>query len=203
MAPEVILGEGYSFQIDFWSIAICIYEFICGEVPFGETADDPMKVYISIIKDKLSFPQFVIDHEFKLLIKQMLEKNPMKRLAKYEVIIKHLWFNGFNWDELSSLNMNPPYFPKIDSLPKITEADIEKCDIEAKKNKNEINTFMTTVDKNEKNNSSPRKMKTSKNNNINIMKYTNYINTKVWTSEKDIKFTEEELEKYNLWFDNF
>ena len=62
---------------------------------------------------------------------------------------------------------------------------------------------MTTVDKNEKNNSSPRKMKTSKNNNINIMKYTNYINTKVWTSEKDIKFTEEELEKYNLWFDNF
>ena len=203
MAPEVILGEGYSFQIDFWSIAICIYEFICGEVPFGETADDPMKVYISIIKDKLSFPQFVIDHEFKLLIKQMLEKNPMKRLAKYEVIIKHLWFNGFNWDELSSLNMNPPYFPKIDSLPKITEADIEKCDIEAKKNKNEINTFMTTVDKNEKNNSSPRKMKTSNNNNINIMKYTNYINTKVWTSEKDIKFTEEELEKYNLWFDNF
>ena len=86
---------------------------------------------------------------------------------------------------------------------KITEADIEKCDIEAKKNKNEINTFMTTVDKNEKNNSSPRKMKTSNNNNINIMKYTNYINTKVWISEKDIKFTEEELEKYNLWFDNF
>ena len=203
MAPEVILGEGYSFQIDFWSIAICIYEFICGEVPFGETADDPMKVYISIIKDKLSFPQFVIDHEFKLLIKQMLEKNPMKRLAKYEVIIKHLWFNGFNWDELSSLNMNPPYFPKIDSLPKITEADIEKCDIEAKKNKNEINTFMTTVDKNEKNNSSRRKMKTSKNNNINIMKYTNYINTKVKKKKKDIKFTEEELEKYNLWFDNF
>ena len=62
---------------------------------------------------------------------------------------------------------------------------------------------MTTVDKNEKNNSSPRKMKTSNNNNINIMKYTNYINTKVWISEKDIKFTEEELEKYNLWFDNF
>ena len=46
-------------------------------------------------------------------------------------------------------------------------------------------------------------MKTSNNNNINIMKYTNYINTKVWISEKDIKFTEEELEKYNLWFDNF
>ena len=24
MAPEVILGEGYSFQVDFWSIGIMI-----------------------------------------------------------------------------------------------------------------------------------------------------------------------------------
>jgi serine/threonine protein kinase len=61
MAPEVLLGEGYSFIIDYWSIGnyiyflICIYkgismyEFYCGSVPFGETADDPMQVYISII----------------------------------------------------------------------------------------------------------------------------------------------------------
>ena len=51
MAPEVILGDGYSFQVDFWSIAICIYEFICGAVPFGETAEEPMDVYLSIINE--------------------------------------------------------------------------------------------------------------------------------------------------------
>ena len=51
MAPEVILGDGYSFQVDFWSIAICIYEFVCGAVPFGETAEEPMDVYLSIINE--------------------------------------------------------------------------------------------------------------------------------------------------------
>ncbi len=59
MAPEVILGEGYSFSIDFWSIgknklfylAICMYEFMCGYVPFGELAEDPMQVYYSIINE--------------------------------------------------------------------------------------------------------------------------------------------------------
>ncbi len=49
MAPEVILGEGYSFQVDFWSIAICMYEFICGGVPFGEDSEEPMDAYLAII----------------------------------------------------------------------------------------------------------------------------------------------------------
>ena len=51
MAPEVILGDGYSFQVDFWSIGVCMYEFMCGAVPFGETAEEPMDVYLSIINE--------------------------------------------------------------------------------------------------------------------------------------------------------
>ena len=51
MAPEVILGEGYTFSYDFWSCAICMYEFICGGVPFGENAEDPMQVYLAIINE--------------------------------------------------------------------------------------------------------------------------------------------------------
>lgn len=51
MAPEVILGEGYTFSYDFWSCAICMYEFVGGGVPFGENADDPMQVYLAIINE--------------------------------------------------------------------------------------------------------------------------------------------------------
>jgi cGMP-dependent protein kinase len=58
MAPEVILGEGYTFSVDYWSIgksninlAICMYEFMCGAVPFGESAEDPMDVYLSIVNE--------------------------------------------------------------------------------------------------------------------------------------------------------
>ncbi len=51
MAPEVILGEGYSFKVDYWSIAVCMYEFMCGGVPFGENHEEPMDVYLSVINE--------------------------------------------------------------------------------------------------------------------------------------------------------
>jgi cGMP-dependent protein kinase len=48
MAPEMILGKGYSFEVDFWAIAVCMYEFICGEVPFGDDLEDTMEIYLAI-----------------------------------------------------------------------------------------------------------------------------------------------------------
>jgi cGMP-dependent protein kinase len=41
MAPEIINGKGYSLFIDLWSIGICLFEFMCGYVPFGDDAEDP------------------------------------------------------------------------------------------------------------------------------------------------------------------
>jgi cGMP-dependent protein kinase len=49
MAPEVILSEGYTYSCDLWSAAICAFEFHCGTVPFGDSAEDPMQVYLAII----------------------------------------------------------------------------------------------------------------------------------------------------------
>ena len=121
MAPEVILGEGYSFQVDIWSIAICMYEFMCGGVPFGENADEPMDVYLAIINEKLVFPNFCKDSDFKLLIQQMLTKNPIKRMSKVSQVKTHIWFNGFNWEDLMSLNMKAPYKP-------ILKKDVEEKD---------------------------------------------------------------------------
>ena len=51
MAPEVILGDLYSFEIDYWSIGICLYEFCCGLLPFGENEEDPTNIYISILNE--------------------------------------------------------------------------------------------------------------------------------------------------------
>lgn len=41
MAPEILTGKGYSYSVDLWSIGICLYEFMCGGVPYAEDADDP------------------------------------------------------------------------------------------------------------------------------------------------------------------
>ena len=115
MAPEVILGREYSFPVDFWSISICMYEFYCGEVPFGEREEDPMEIYFAIINNELDFNEkyIKIDKEFKHIMKKMLDKNPSYRLCNYYSIKNQAWFKDFNWDELSNLNLKAPYIPII------------------------------------------------------------------------------------------
>jgi cGMP-dependent protein kinase len=97
MAPEVIGGQGYTFIVDFWSIAICMYEFICGGVPFGENCDDPMDVYMAVMNEELKFPSFVDDNVFKSLIKDMIKKNQVTRTCNLGHVKKHPYFFNFDW----------------------------------------------------------------------------------------------------------
>jgi cGMP-dependent protein kinase len=118
MAPEIIMGGGYSFSVDYWSISICMYEFICGGVPFGDKADDPMEIYFSIINNNLEFPRHIINvKEFKHIMRKMLDKNPAYRLTNFYTIKTHPWFKDFKWDELINFNLKAPYFPKIPESP--------------------------------------------------------------------------------------
>lgn len=39
MAPEVLVGKGYSFNADLWSLGVCSYEFFCGSLPYGDETD--------------------------------------------------------------------------------------------------------------------------------------------------------------------
>jgi len=113
MAPEITKGEGYSFQVDIWSIAICMYEFFCGKLPFGEDLEDPMDIYRAVCKEELSFPNFVHDEKYMLLMNKMLKKNPAQRLWKFEQIKSDPYFSDFDWNKLISLSYPPPYMIKM------------------------------------------------------------------------------------------
>ena len=109
MAPEITKGEGYSFEVDIWSIAICMYEFFCGKLPFGEEFEDPMDIYRAVCKEELSFPNFVHDEKYMALLNKMLKKNPANRLWKFEQIKADPYFSDFDWSKLISLCYPPPY----------------------------------------------------------------------------------------------
>ena len=116
MAPEVIRGDSYDRKVDYWSIGICIYELICGKVPFGADIKDPIEIYKRVQNDKIIFPNFVKDKDFIFLINSMLEKDANKR--KWGSEIKEMnWFNGFDFKNLIDMNTQVP------TKPILSEAD--------------------------------------------------------------------------------
>ena len=150
MAPEIITGEGYSFQVDYWSISICMYEFMCGEVPFGEKDEDPMEIYFTIINKNLTFPNkyVTVSKEFKSIMKKMLDKNPSYRLSNFHSIKNNLWFKDFKWDELTNLNLKPPYLPIIHN----SSFDFnEKCKPLFNDNKQQFKNYVDYIKENFKN----------------------------------------------------
>jgi|JI9StandDraft_1071089.scaffolds.fasta_scaffold469097_1 cGMP-dependent protein kinase len=115
MAPEVFEGKGYSFEADYWSLGVLLYEFICGRLPFGEHIhNDPYTLYSMIKKDKVSFPKFVSDEKVKSLINFILVKDPKSRSTgvSFEKIKKHEYFAEFSWSDLLEERILPPYIPK-------------------------------------------------------------------------------------------
>ena len=107
MAPEVIRGDSYDCKVDYWSIGVCIYEFICGKKPFGDSFKDPVEIYKSVENDKIVFPNFIKDKDFIFLINSMLEKDEKKR--KFGSEIKSMkWFKDFDFQSLCDMNAQIP-----------------------------------------------------------------------------------------------
>jgi cGMP-dependent protein kinase len=116
MAPEVIMGEGYSFEVDYWSAGVIMYECIIGHLPFVGDKEDPMSIYFAIINGNLNFPQNFEEKNFEFLISSMLTKVPSKRLAKIELIQTQKFFNGFNFSDVEYLRCTPQYLPDVEDM---------------------------------------------------------------------------------------
>ena len=92
MAPEILEGNGYSFEIDIWAIGIIIYQLILGELPFYDVDKDKEKIKPKIMKGEFKFPEnAIISNAAKDLIKQILVKDPSKRPTLNQ-ILRHEFF---------------------------------------------------------------------------------------------------------------
>ena len=113
MAPEVMKGKGYTFAVDIWTLGVVLYEFVCGNLPFGDDMDDPYEIHNMVLSSELKYPGFFADEECKILINQLLSKAPELRLSRGFASLKTSpYFNGFDWDALYSKSMHPPFSSK-------------------------------------------------------------------------------------------
>lgn len=118
VSPEIILNRGHDYSCDYWSLGVLMFELLTGAPPF--TSDEPMKTYNIILRgiDAVDFPRS-ISQKAQNLIKKLCRDNLSERLGYQrggiEDIMKHKWFDGFNWIGLRSRTLPAPYVPKINS----------------------------------------------------------------------------------------
>ena len=99
MAPEVVLGKGYSYPADVWSLGVMLYEFICGGVPFGEEDEDPFVIYEKILHESIRYPASLPKGNLtRQFIDTLLNKNPALRCVGGIAKLKEQkYFFQFEW----------------------------------------------------------------------------------------------------------
>ncbi|KAK2662600.1 hypothetical protein Ddye_001174 [Dipteronia dyeriana] len=105
VAPEMILGIGHDFSIDWWSLGIVLYEMLYGVTPFKGT--NRKNTFYRVLTE----PARLVGEATLLrdLISKLLEKDPVKRIG-VEKIKGHDFFRGIDWDLVLTIS-RPPYIP--------------------------------------------------------------------------------------------
>ncbi|KAG5653908.1 hypothetical protein H0H81_009500 [Sphagnurus paluster] len=112
LAPEVIQGLPYSYEVDWWSFGTMLYEMLTGITPFW--ANNHSDMYIRVLQDELQFPEDrAIDQDTKSLIRGLLQRNPALRICEPR-IKKHPYFSMIDWTHVYYKRYIPPYIPPID-----------------------------------------------------------------------------------------
>lgn len=117
IAPEVIMGWGYGLSCDVWSFGVCLYELICGPLPFGACTEEPVEVFRELLTAKLSFPQHAKSDKTATHLMRVLLKRPLENRLGYgrgtcwRSVRKDPYFKNFSFDRLLSRQLEPPVIP--------------------------------------------------------------------------------------------
>ncbi|KAJ7659430.1 kinase-like domain-containing protein [Mycena rosella] len=112
LAPEVIRGLAYSYEVDWWAFGTMLYEMLTGIRPFSANSHSDM--YGRVLQDELQFPNDrVIDKDTESLIRGLLQRNPVLRICEPQ-IKRHPYFSMIDWSHIYYKRYIPPYTPPID-----------------------------------------------------------------------------------------
>ncbi|XP_051956930.1 protein kinase C delta type-like [Xyrauchen texanus] len=112
IAPEILLGQKYTFSVDWWSFGVLLYEMLIGQSPFQ--GDDEDELFESIRMDVPHYPRW-FTKEAKELLEKLFERDPTQRLGVVGNIRGQAFFKTINWPELEKRKINPPFKPKVKS----------------------------------------------------------------------------------------
>ncbi|KAF8918121.1 hypothetical protein CPB85DRAFT_1214331 [Mucidula mucida] len=109
LAPEVIQGLSYSYEVDWWSFGTMLFEMLTGITPFY--ANNHSDMYVRVLQDELVFPDDrALDQDTKSLIRGLLQRNPGLRMCEPR-IKRHPYFSMIDWSHVYYKRYIPPYIP--------------------------------------------------------------------------------------------
>jgi CRP-like cAMP-binding protein len=117
-APEVIASVGHTNAVDWWTLGVLVFELMAGNPPFESAY--PMQIYAKVTKGigKVTFPPKCAG-TVGTLIRALLKNEPSERLPMrpggVQNLKGHHWFEGFDWEKMQNLTLEPPYKPVVKS----------------------------------------------------------------------------------------
>lgn len=111
LAPELLLGKQHDFNVDWWALGVCLFEFLTGVPPFND--ETPQLVFQNILNRDIPWPdeEEELSHNARDAIDILLTTEMNKRAGLKE-LKAHPFFAGLDWDNLQNQTM--PFIPQPD-----------------------------------------------------------------------------------------
>ncbi|GLB38905.1 hypothetical protein LshimejAT787_0600670 [Lyophyllum shimeji] len=114
LSPELLRGDWYSFGVDYWALAVCLYMMVTGRPPFDTESEEFEDLRHEILNTEVSFrPEDGVDAPTEDFLTQLLQKDPEDRLRLTE-LEEHPFFEGVNWPLMEKKLVPAPWIPPTD-----------------------------------------------------------------------------------------
>lgn len=114
LAPELLLGQGYSKTVDWWTLGVLLYEMLTGLPPFYD--ENTNEMYRKILSEPLHFPgPDIVPPAAKDILTKLLNRKPEQRLGANGAseIKAHPFFHSIDWRKLLHRKYEPTFKPNV------------------------------------------------------------------------------------------
>ncbi|XP_035658622.1 serine/threonine-protein kinase greatwall-like isoform X2 [Branchiostoma floridae] len=108
LAPELLLGKKHGAGVDWWSLGVCLFEFLTGVPPFNDQTPD--LVFQNILHRDIPWPEGeeALSDQARDAINSLLSMEDYNRPGPTE-LQSHPLFKGLDWANLH--DMAAPFVP--------------------------------------------------------------------------------------------
>ncbi|MCJ1368434.1 hypothetical protein MMC16_007577 [Acarospora aff. strigata] len=114
LAPELLLGHGYTKTVDWWTLGVLLYEMLTGLPPYYD--ENTNEMYRKILQEPLHFPgPDIVPPAAKDLLTRLLDRRPEQRLGANGAseIKAHQFFHSIDWRKLLQRKYEPTFKPNV------------------------------------------------------------------------------------------